>query len=344
MSPAMRVFRTPTSRFLHGTLGAAVGAAMLGAALVQPTSPAAAEPLRPDAGSEPSVGRHVPATEAGIEAQCGVPADADDDVLVTVKRVADERQVSAKVRLAMYETAWVESHANNLDCGDSDSLGVFQQRPSMGWGTKEQILDVDYAANKFLDGNDMAGAIRNAELNPTWSAGQVSQETQRSAFPDRYDESQAKAVDLMDRAAELDTDPLPVGDYAWPTVRDGDSGTKVRALQLLLNEHGASLEADGDFGAKTTAAVKEFQTDNKLESDGVVGEKTWSELVVNAEEGATGAVVSAIQWELNSEGYAIEVDGEFGPKTAAAVASMRDYYQIDAGESVDATAWRALLH
>jgi hypothetical protein len=52
--------------------------------------------------------------------------------------------------LATFETAFVETLFNNLPCGDQDSLGVFQQRPSQGWGTPAQLQDVVYATNAFL--------------------------------------------------------------------------------------------------------------------------------------------------------------------------------------------------
>lgn len=60
---------------------------------------------------------------------------ADINVLRVLRQVGEERRITPKVRLAMFETAWVESKANNVDHGDLDSLGVFQQRAS--WGTVE---------------------------------------------------------------------------------------------------------------------------------------------------------------------------------------------------------------
>lgn len=44
-----------------------------------------------------------------------------------------------------------ESRLTNLDYGDLDSLGLFQQRPSQGWGTAEQVSDMTYATNIFYD-------------------------------------------------------------------------------------------------------------------------------------------------------------------------------------------------
>ncbi|KAG8795408.1 hypothetical protein FRC12_014892 [Ceratobasidium sp. 428] len=73
-----------------------------------------------------------------------IPSTVDTAVRDHVYRITQSRHVTAKVLLATFETAWVESHVNNLNCGDQDSIGVFQQRPSQGWGTHDQIMKVDY--------------------------------------------------------------------------------------------------------------------------------------------------------------------------------------------------------
>ena len=79
-------------------------------------------------------------------------------------------------------TGIVESTLLNLDYGDRDSLGVFQQRPSQGWGTPEQVKNVTYATNKFLD------VLLQQTDWKTGQYGELAQDVQRSAFPDRYQE------------------------------------------------------------------------------------------------------------------------------------------------------------
>jgi hypothetical protein len=131
-----------------------------------------------------------------LDERCAVPPDYDPAIINTVHDVASQRGVTDKVMLASFEAGWVESHMHNLNCGDRDSLGVFQQRPSAGWGTPEQIMDVNYATNAFLD-----QAIPNDANNPGFTAGELAQSVQRSAFPDRYDESEGKAREMIDVAA-----------------------------------------------------------------------------------------------------------------------------------------------
>ena len=67
-------------------------------------------------------------------------------------QVLDRMNVSPLVRLAAWETAIVESGVKALDWGDLDSQGPFQQRPSQGWGTPEQVRDPYYATAKFVRG------------------------------------------------------------------------------------------------------------------------------------------------------------------------------------------------
>jgi len=63
-----------------------------------------------------------------------------------------------------------------------------------------------------------------------------------------------------------------------PTLREGAKGAAVVQLQNLLRNKGYNVAADGDFGPKTEAAVKKFQSSKGLVADGVVGPKTWAAL------------------------------------------------------------------
>lgn len=86
-------------------------------------------------------------------------------------------------------TAMQESGLRNLPYGDRDSLGLFQQRPSQGWGTPNQILDPGYAAAAFFGGpqspDENPGLLDIAgweQLAPDRAA----QAVQESAYPDSY--------------------------------------------------------------------------------------------------------------------------------------------------------------
>lgn len=86
-----------------------------------------------------------------------------------------------------------------------------------------------------------------------------------------------------------------------PMLRRGSGGPLVRQLQELLNEHGAGITADGEFGALTTRAVMGFQRANGLEVDGVVGPATVRSLqsgtASDIAHGATGPATGDVEGE-----------------------------------------------
>jgi hypothetical protein len=77
-------------------------------------------------------------------------------------------------------TALQESQLHNLHYGDRDSLGLFQQRPSQGWGTPAQLLDPQYAAGAFFK------ALANVPGWETLSVTNAAQAVQRSSAPTAY--------------------------------------------------------------------------------------------------------------------------------------------------------------
>ena len=115
----------------------------------------------------------------------------DLDIACDIFSYAERRDLGPKMLLAAMEAAIVESGMHNLNWGDADSLGVFQQRPSVGeWGTAAEILDVDHAIMAFFR------AARRYD-RPGQTAGQLAQATQRSAFPERYDQVRGQAMDII---------------------------------------------------------------------------------------------------------------------------------------------------
>ncbi|WP_206188206.1 hypothetical protein [Sanguibacter sp. HDW7] len=101
--------------------------------------------------------------------------------------MATERGLPARAVTIATATALQESWATNIDYGDRDSVGLFQQRPSQGWGTVEQIMDPVYSTGKFYDG--LVKVRDYTKLEVTVAA----QTVQRSAFPDAYAKHEGKA-------------------------------------------------------------------------------------------------------------------------------------------------------
>src|SRR5688572_19118976 len=130
----------------------------------------------------------------------------------------------------------------------------------------------------------------------------------------------------------------------WPTYKIGDDGPEVRAIQYLLIAHGYNLNPDGIFGPITQTQVENFQTDNNLSEDIIVGPETWQKLIIQVAQGKTGPEVRAVQNLLkNKFGYNINVDGIFGLDTKNAVIQFQNSVGIDDDGIVGPITWRELV-
>ncbi|MEV4349339.1 hypothetical protein AB0J83_33190 [Actinoplanes sp. NPDC049596] len=140
-----------------------------------------------------------------IGPECTVRADGE--VTLDYVQMANAATITAVgVRKGMPEravvialaTALQESKLENLDTGDRDSVGLFQQRPSQGWGTIEKIKDPRYAADRFYT------ALKKVKGYQKMRVTDAAQKVQRSAYPNAYekwaDESAVLAKALTGRA------------------------------------------------------------------------------------------------------------------------------------------------
>lgn len=73
-----------------------------------------------------------------------------------------------------------------------------------------------------------------------------------------------------------------------PQVRPNQHGTYVLGLQLELREHGYKLQGTGYYGARTLAAVKDYQRKHHIKASGIVGPKTWDSLIGSTPTDLTG--------------------------------------------------------
>ncbi|MFF2567303.1 C40 family peptidase [Streptomyces sp. NPDC058084] len=88
-------------------------------------------------------------------------------------------------------TAMQESRLRNLSGGDRDSLGLFQQRPSQGWGTPDEIRDPVYASEKFYK------ALLSVRGWQQMTVTQAAQAVQKSGYPDAYAQWEPLATALQ---------------------------------------------------------------------------------------------------------------------------------------------------
>ncbi len=120
----------------------------------------------------------------------GLDAEQVDNARLII-RIGRELGVPDRGIAIALGTAMQESWIRNLDWGDRDSLGLFQQRPSTGWGTADQVRDRVRAIKAFYGGpSDPNGSRTRGLLDiPGWQGmtfAEAAQAVQISAYPDRY--------------------------------------------------------------------------------------------------------------------------------------------------------------
>ncbi|MEU8917461.1 peptidoglycan-binding protein [Streptomyces nigrescens] len=130
----------------------------------------------------------------------------------------------------------------------------------------------------------------------------------------------------------------------WPLARKGDLLWKARTVQYLLQAHGHAVEADGDFGAATAAAVKTFQAAHGLLADGKVGAQTWSHLIIRIDShNDPKQAVVALQYLLSNTGTATDITGIFTPSTTRSLDAFQRARALPVTGVADPATWRALL-
>lgn len=135
-----------------------------------------------------ATGDRAGATDEGVITQLTDEMTTNARIIIQVGREMRIPNYGIVIALA---TAAQESHLRNLDYGDRDSVGLFQQRPTSGWGTVSQIRDPRYAARAFFGGphSPTPGNTRGLLDIDGWqnlSVAEAAQAVQRSAFPGAY--------------------------------------------------------------------------------------------------------------------------------------------------------------
>jgi hypothetical protein len=122
----------------------------------------------------------------------------------TIVQHAVDAALPKRAAVIALSAAIVESRLENVPYGHADSLGLFQQRPSQGWGTPEQLLNPSYATAAFYE------QLLQVPGWDTLPPGVAAQQVQRSAFPDRYGPQEAPAADLVARLWVGPDNPVPL--------------------------------------------------------------------------------------------------------------------------------------
>ncbi|MBO0826139.1 MAG: hypothetical protein J2P24_00015 [Streptosporangiales bacterium] len=157
------------------------------------------------------------------------------EIATTIVAVAIKLGVPARAVTVALATAEQESKLQNLDYGDRDSVGVFQQRPSQGWGPRERLLDPAYASARFY----LALAkVHGWETMPIHVA---AQHVQRSAYGPAYQQHEAMAEVLA-------------------TALTGRAGTNgftclLRPRRMATTAAAVSVRVRRDWGPRAVAAA-----------------------------------------------------------------------------------------
>ncbi|AHH94439.1 C40 family peptidase [Kutzneria viridogrisea] len=139
--------------------------------------------------------------------------------------VGKQRNLSPQAWQVALQAASQESGLRNINYGDRDSLGLFQMRPSMNWGTPEQILNLDYEINKFYD---VLLKVGGWDKMPP---GQAAQAVERSAFPDAYDKWAPMAAELIKNVGDV-ADPTGCGQSAGLSLPGNAASAKAIAYAM----------------------------------------------------------------------------------------------------------------
>jgi hypothetical protein len=150
-------------------------------------------------------------------------------IAATIAGVASAKSMPTRAVAIAYATAWQESKLTNLDYGTLDSVGIFQQRPSEGWGTARQIENPVYATGRFFQA--LAQVPRYQHL----AIAVAAQDVQHSADGSAYGQYAAAGTAM----AEAFTGTVPHG--VWCSYGSGVGKARLPAARGALTSAFGSL-------------------------------------------------------------------------------------------------------
>jgi hypothetical protein len=204
----------------------------------------------------------VPGCQAGtgdnaIALDFGQAADA-----ATIAAVATAAQLPARALTIAYATAFQESKLENLTYGDRDSVGVFQQRPSQGWGSAKNLQDPAFASRAFFR------ALVKVQDYTSIPVYQAAQDVQRSADGSAYDQY-AQSGALL--AKFYTSAPHAVTCWYNPGTQAADNN-----LSAKLNLTGAAKGLADAFGKPEAGSAVTKVTRIRSGQAAVVKAPSWS--------------------------------------------------------------------
>ncbi|WP_432156096.1 peptidase M23 [Streptomyces sp. bgisy153] len=202
----------------------------------------------------------------------------------TIDSVAKKNGLPGRATLIALMTAMQESTLQNLDHGDQDSVGLFQQRPSMGWGTKAQITDPKtgpaFATTSFFEGRGGNTGLVDVKNWQTLPLGTAAQKVQKSAHPELY-AGHESAMRSLAKEAGIDLERSGTSSSSGTTTDTTTSSTEP------VTSQNTSCAAAGSGSDTTTGGASSGKFTD--------GKQTWT--LHNPR-----SVAEAIQWAKNHAG------------------------------------------
>ncbi|MCD4852871.1 hypothetical protein LN996_18810 [Arthrobacter sp. AK01] len=224
-------------------------------------------------------------SETLVTERCVAVVGSDSHELATdqtanaslISAISVQRGLPPRAASIALATAMQESRLRNINYGDEagpDSRGLFQQRPSQGWGTEAQVMDPVYATNAFYDGLVKVPGFETMEIT------QAAQAVQRSAFPRAYAQHEGmgrafasaltghseSSLDCELRMPDAAGDPAAVVDEI--TTAFGTQAATVQGRTVQLDVTGTQAWAVAHWAVANAKSLSITQVD--------VGGQTWN--------------------------------------------------------------------
>lgn len=249
------------------------------------------------------------------EPKAGTPRTSRQQIVDEIVKAGQEMGMSEEDIAAGVATGLVESELQDLpDAPNSeyDSDGVFQQRPSMGWGSADDSVAKD--AKDFFE--------KYKETDPSMSPGDRAQAVQRSAFPDKYAERMAEATGLVQESMANSASSSPstpsdtlAGSPSDSQTTPGTSGGSVQDVRVtnwpnkIADDPGTDTQTDA-AGKPVARMGLAFYADGAMLGPGD-GMRVWNEP------------------EAGGESYIPHASGKRGRATGILAATARKFgYQL----------------
>ncbi|MFF4832008.1 heavy metal transporter [Streptomyces sp. NPDC001315] len=170
----------------------------------------------------------------------------------TISAVGTDRGLPERAVTIALATALQESGLRNIEHGDRDSLGLFQQRPSQGWGTEKQIMDPTYAAGIFYEHLVKVSGYTKLPLTV------AAQRVQRSGYPEAYAKHEPDAALLAAALTGRAVATLTCEGRPAATTTAGPDAVRTALVRDFgrdaLQEAGAEVSgSNGGSGAKAAS-------------------------------------------------------------------------------------------